>query len=227
MSLLRSSRRGGLPAFSVEHAVRGANLEYPTRKIAAALGVPDSLLVCVCGLRNDGPGWHAGVRRSTFRRWKSWRATGRAPRQNCWMCIHGKVFGSFALERRVVVPYSDFPRGSEARPLFSIEDKNFESNWRRQSCSRGGCGVPRIFTLRAEAQGASRRLRCSYRETCFSRAEKTYGRKLQEIFPHASDRAALYEVADLCAVCQPDLSGAWERTGLKQGAEYYFSKHVA
>src|ERR1700761_3774552 len=41
--------------------------------------------------------------------------------------IHGKVFGSFALERRVVVPYSEFPPVLRDA-IFSIEDKNFETN---------------------------------------------------------------------------------------------------
>jgi penicillin-binding protein 1A len=41
--------------------------------------------------------------------------------------IHGKVFGSFALERRVVVPYEDFsPVLRQA--ILSIEDKSFERN---------------------------------------------------------------------------------------------------
>ena len=42
--------------------------------------------------------------------------------------IHGKVFGSFALERRVVVPYSEFPPVLR-QAIISIEDKSFESNW--------------------------------------------------------------------------------------------------
>src|SRR6202046_884683 len=41
--------------------------------------------------------------------------------------IHGKVFGSFALERRIVVPYSEFPEQLK-QAIFSIEDKNFETN---------------------------------------------------------------------------------------------------
>ncbi len=42
--------------------------------------------------------------------------------------VHGKVFGSFALERRVVVPYGDFPPVLR-EAIISIEDKSFESNW--------------------------------------------------------------------------------------------------
>jgi len=42
--------------------------------------------------------------------------------------IHGKEIGSFALERRVVLPYTEFsPVLRQA--LISIEDKTFERNW--------------------------------------------------------------------------------------------------
>ena len=42
--------------------------------------------------------------------------------------IHGKPFGTFALERRVVVPYSDLPANLR-NAIISIEDKSFQSNW--------------------------------------------------------------------------------------------------
>ena len=42
--------------------------------------------------------------------------------------VHGKAFGSFALERRVVVPYSDIPPVLR-QAIISIEDKSFERNW--------------------------------------------------------------------------------------------------
>ena len=42
--------------------------------------------------------------------------------------VHGKVFGSFALERRLPVRYEDFsPLLRQA--VISIEDKNFENHW--------------------------------------------------------------------------------------------------
>jgi penicillin-binding protein 1A len=42
--------------------------------------------------------------------------------------VKGREIGSFALERRVVVPYEDFPPVLR-QALISIEDKSFESNW--------------------------------------------------------------------------------------------------
>src|SRR6202035_2387403 len=40
--------------------------------------------------------------------------------------VHGRIFGSFALERRVVVPYTEFPPVLR-EAIISIEDKSFES----------------------------------------------------------------------------------------------------
>ena len=42
--------------------------------------------------------------------------------------VHGRVFGSFALERRIVVPYEALPPVLR-QAVISIEDKNFESHW--------------------------------------------------------------------------------------------------
>ena len=42
--------------------------------------------------------------------------------------IKGREIGSFALERRIVVPYSDIPPVLKDA-ILSIEDKHFESNW--------------------------------------------------------------------------------------------------
>src|SRR6202789_1834239 len=41
--------------------------------------------------------------------------------------VHGKAFGSFALERRVVVPYSEFPPVLR-QAIISIEDKSLQPN---------------------------------------------------------------------------------------------------
>ena len=42
--------------------------------------------------------------------------------------VHGRLFGSFAMERRSVVQYDDFPPVLR-QAVISIEDKNFESHW--------------------------------------------------------------------------------------------------
>jgi penicillin-binding protein 1A len=42
--------------------------------------------------------------------------------------VHGRVIGSFALQRRVVASYNDFPRPL-IDALISIEDKDFYRHW--------------------------------------------------------------------------------------------------
>ena len=92
--------------------------------------------------------------------------------------IHGKVFGSFALERRVVVPYSELPPVLR-NAILSIEDKDFESN--------GGLNLVRMVEAayqdvhsHGKAQGAST-LTMQLARNLFLSSEKTYGRKIQEI----------------------------------------------
>jgi penicillin-binding protein 1A len=91
----------------------------------------------------------------------------------------GRIIGSFALERRVVVNYDDFaPVLRQA--VISIEDKSFESHW--------GINVLRIagalwHDLRSHgrAQGAST-LTMQLARNLFLSSERTVGRKVQEAY---------------------------------------------
>ena len=67
--------------------------------------------------------------------------------------VHGKVFGSFALERRVVVPYSEFPLVLR-QAIISIEDKSFERNWGVNLVRAVGAAY-RDLHAKGRAQGAS------------------------------------------------------------------------
>ena len=93
--------------------------------------------------------------------------------------IKGRIIGSFALERRVVVNYDDFaPVLRQA--VISIEDKNFDSHW--------GINVFRIagalwHDLRSHgrAQGAST-LTMQLARNLFLSADRTAARKAQEAY---------------------------------------------
>ncbi|MGB7137321.1 MAG: transglycosylase domain-containing protein, partial [Acidobacteriaceae bacterium] len=93
--------------------------------------------------------------------------------------VHGRSFGSFALQRRVVVNYSDFaPILREA--VISTEDRDFESH--------GGINLIRIagaawhdLTSKGRAQGAST-LTMQLARNLFLSNERTASRKLQEVF---------------------------------------------
>ena len=91
----------------------------------------------------------------------------------------GRIIGSFALERREVIGYSEFaPILRQA--VISIEDKSFESHW--------GINVLRIagalwHDLRSHgrAQGAST-LTMQLARNLFLSSERTVGRKVQEAY---------------------------------------------
>ncbi len=66
--------------------------------------------------------------------------------------VHGKVFGSFALERRVVVPYTEFPPVLR-QAIISIEDKSFERNWGVNLVRAVGAAYRDLHSQRAGAGG--------------------------------------------------------------------------
>ena len=93
--------------------------------------------------------------------------------------VHGRIFGSFAMERRVVVSYDGFsPLLRQA--VISIEDKNFESHWGVNMFRVVGAAYHDL-TSKGRAQGAST-LTMQLARNLFLSNERTFGRKLQEVF---------------------------------------------
>ncbi len=136
--------------------------------------------------------------------------------------IHGKVFGSFALERRVVVPYTELPENLK-EAIYSIEDKDFEHN--------GGINLVRAASAayhdvhsKGRSQGAST-LTMQLARNLFLSSEKTYGRKLQEILLtlQIERRFTKQQIFTLYANQIYLGRGTY---GFEAGSEYYFSKHV-
>jgi len=136
--------------------------------------------------------------------------------------IHGQIFGSFAQERRIVVPYSEFPSVLR-QAIFSIEDKDFEHN--------GGINLLRVAEAayqdvhtHGKVQGAST-LTMQLARNLFLSSEKTYGRKLQEIFLslEIERRFTKPQIFTLYANQIYLGSGTY---GFEAGSEYYFSKHA-
>jgi penicillin-binding protein 1A len=136
--------------------------------------------------------------------------------------VHGRVFGSFALERRIVVPYEALPPVLR-QAVISIEDKNFESHW--------GVNIFRVLgaayhdlTSNGRTQGAST-LTMQLAKNLFLSSQQTFGRKLQEIFlsiqiEHAFTKQQIFTLyANQIYLGQ----GVY---GFEAGSEYYFSKHA-
>jgi penicillin-binding protein 1A len=134
----------------------------------------------------------------------------------------GRVIGSFALERRIVVNYNDFaPVLRQA--VLSIEDKTFETH--------GGINFFRIFgalihdlRTHGRAQGAST-LTMQLARNLFLSADRTALRKIQEAYLAIQiERAFTKEQIFTLYGNQIYLgSGMY---GFEAASEFYFSKHA-
>jgi penicillin-binding protein 1A len=136
--------------------------------------------------------------------------------------IHGRLIGSFAQERRVVVPYSDLPVNLR-EAIISIEDKSFETNWGVNPVRAVAAAYTDIHS-HGRAQGAST-LTMQLTRNLFLSAQKTYGRKLQEIFLslQIERRFTKQQIFSLYANQIYLGHGTY---GFEAGSEFYFSKHV-
>ncbi|HLI76192.1 MAG TPA: PBP1A family penicillin-binding protein [Acidobacteriaceae bacterium] len=136
--------------------------------------------------------------------------------------VHGKIFGSFASERRVVVPYSEIPPVLR-EAILSIEDKNFFQN--------GGVNLVRVvgaayedYRSHGKAQGAST-LTMQLARNLFLSSEKTYGRKLQEIFL-TLQMERHFTKDQIFGLYANQIYLGRGTYGFEAGSEYYFSKHL-
>jgi penicillin-binding protein 1A len=136
--------------------------------------------------------------------------------------IKGRVIGSFALERRVVVNYDDFaPILRQA--VISIEDKSFDSHW--------GINVLRIagalwHDLRAHgrAQGAST-LTMQLARNLFLSADRTAARKAQEAYLAIQIERAFTKQQIFTLYGNQIYLGSG-MYGFEAASQYYFSKRA-
>ncbi|HEY4047751.1 MAG TPA: PBP1A family penicillin-binding protein [Acidobacteriaceae bacterium] len=136
--------------------------------------------------------------------------------------VHGHVFGSFAMQRRVVVPYQAFsPILRQA--VISIEDKNFESHW--------GVNLVRVIgaayhdlTSSGRAQGAST-LTMQLARDLFLSSQRTFGRKLQEVFLSIQIERS-FTKEQIFTLYGNQIYLGQGVYGFEAGANYYFSKHA-
>ncbi len=136
--------------------------------------------------------------------------------------VHGKEIGSFALERRVVIPYTDLPTNLKDA-IISIEDKSFERNW-GVNVFRAAEAAYADIHLHTKAQGSST-LTMQLARNLFLSAQKTYGRKLQEIFLTVQIERRFTKEQILGLYINQIYLGHG-RYGFEAGSEFYFSKHV-
>ena len=136
--------------------------------------------------------------------------------------VHGRIFGSFALQRRVVITYNDFPPMLR-QAVISIEDKSFESNW--------GVNVVRVIgaayrnlTSPARATGAST-ITMQLARNLFLSAERTFGRKVQEVFLSIQIERH-FTKKQIFTLYGNQIYLGHGVYGFEAGAQYYFSKHA-
>ena len=134
----------------------------------------------------------------------------------------GRIIGSFALEKRVIVNYNDFaPVLRQA--VISIEDKNFDSHWGINVFRIAGALVHDLRT-HGRAQGAST-LTMQLARNLFLSFDRTAARKAQEaILAIQIERAFTKEQIFTLYGNQIYLgSGMY---GFEAASQFYFSKHA-
>ena len=134
----------------------------------------------------------------------------------------GRVIGSFALEKRIIVNHNDFsPVLRQA--VISIEDKNFDSHWGINVFRIAGALVHDLRT-HGRGQGAST-LTMQLARNLFLNADRTAARKAQEaILAIQIERAFTKEQIFTLYGNQIYLgSGMY---GFEAASQFYFSKHA-
>jgi penicillin-binding protein 1A len=135
----------------------------------------------------------------------------------------GRPFGSFALERRIIVNYDDFnPVLRQA--VISIEDKNFESHW--------GINVFRVagalwhdIVSKGRAQGAST-LTMQLARNLFLSSERTTARKVQEAYLSIQIERS-FTKEQIFTLYGNQIYLGHGMYGFEAASEFYFSKHAS
>ncbi len=134
----------------------------------------------------------------------------------------GRVIGSFALQRRVVANYDDFPKVLRDAVL-SIEDKDFEKHW--------GVDFWRVFGSAyrdvksgSRAQGAST-LTMQLSRNLFLSPERSFSRKIQEIML-ALQIERRFTKQQIFTLYANQIFLGHGVYGFESGAQFYFRKHA-
>ena len=134
----------------------------------------------------------------------------------------GRQIGSFALQRRVLASYDDFPKVLRDA-ILSTEDKTFETHW--------GINFWRVFgatyrdiTSSSRAQGAST-LTMQLSRNLFLSPERHFSRKVQEAILALQIERHFTKQQIFTLYCNQIFLGHGVY-GFEAGAQYYFNKHA-
>src|SRR5947209_5263315 len=133
---------------------------------------------------------------------------------------HGQVIGSFALQRRVLASYDQFP-GVLRDAILSTEDKSFEQHWGINFWRVLGA-TWRDITSGSRAQGAST-LTMQLSRNLFLSPERHFSRKIQEMMLAIQIERHFTKQQIFTMYCNQIFLGHGVY-GFEAGAQYYFNK---
>ncbi|MGC2697669.1 MAG: PBP1A family penicillin-binding protein [Candidatus Angelobacter sp.] len=134
----------------------------------------------------------------------------------------GRQIGSFALQRRVLASYDDFPKVLRDA-ILSTEDKTFEKHWGINFWRVMGATY-RDVTSGSRAQGAST-LTMQLSRNLFLSPERHFSRKMQEAILALQIERHFTKQQIFAMYCNQIFLGHGVY-GFEAGAEYYFNKHA-
>ena len=135
---------------------------------------------------------------------------------------HGQVIGSFALQRRVLASYDDFPKFLRDA-IISTEDKSFEQHWGINFWRVLGA-TWRDVTSGSRAQGAST-LTMQLSRNLFLSSERHFSRKVQEAMLAIQIERHFTKQQIFTLYCNQIFLGH-SVYGFEAGAQFYFNKHA-
>jgi penicillin-binding protein 1A len=133
-----------------------------------------------------------------------------------------KVIGSFALQRRMIVGYDDFPKVLRDA-VISIEDKDFEKHWGVNGWRMIGAAF-RDVQSNSRAQGGST-LTMQLARNLFLSPERHLERKIHEIML-AIQIERRFTKPQIFTLYANQIFLGHGIYGFEAGAEYYFNKHA-
>jgi penicillin-binding protein 1A len=133
---------------------------------------------------------------------------------------HGRVIGSFALQRRIIASYDDFPPVLR-QAILSIEDKEFESHWGVNVWRVAGAAWRNLVSGRMR-QGAST-LTMQLSRNLFLSPDRRLGRKIQESLL-AIQIERRFTKPQIFTMYANQIYLGHGNYGFEAAAQYYFSK---
>jgi penicillin-binding protein 1A len=135
---------------------------------------------------------------------------------------HGRQIGSFALQRRVLAQYDDFPKVLRDA-ILSTEDKTFETHWGINFWRVLGATY-RDITSGSRAQGAST-LTMQLSRNLFLSPERHFSRKIEEAILSLQIERRFTKQQIFALYCNQIFLGHGVY-GFEAGAQYYFNKRA-